>query len=155
MLEIVKHPNPALKCRCSPVAIVGDDEKELLRNMARAMYLNHGVGLAAPQIGINRQIAVVDIGDKNVLNLINPEIIEADGTEVMEEGCLSIPEIYIHVKRAQRIKVKSMDENGRETVLEANGLMARVILHEIDHLKGRLIIDHINPIRRFLVLKKK
>ena len=155
MLGVLKHPEPILKNKCFPVAIVGDEEKDLLREMVKTMYLNRGVGLAAPQVGVNKQIAVVDIGNRNLLKLINPVILEAQGTETMEEGCLSIPAVYIRLKRAERIKVKSLDENGREIVMEAEGLTARAILHEVDHLKGRLIIDYLDPIRRFIALRKK
>ncbi len=155
MLELIKYPNPILKKKCSPITIVGGEEEDLFQKMVKMMYLNRGIGLAAPQVGINKQMAVVDIGDKRLLKLINPAVVEADGTEEMEEGCLSIPDVYIQVKRPKRIKVKSLDENGQETTLEVSGLMARTVLHEIDHLKGRLIIDYLNPIKRFLILKKK
>ena len=155
MLEIVKYPNPILKSKSSRVTVVGDEEKGLLQKMVKTMYLNRGIGLAAPQVGINKQIAVVDIGDNKLLKLINPVVIEASGSEIMEEGCLSIPKTYIRLKRAPRIKIKSLDENGREIILEIDGLMARAILHEIDHLRGRLIIDYLNPIRRFLALRKR
>lgn len=155
MFKIVKYPNATLKKRCSPVIIVGKEERDILQKMAEAMYLNRGVGLAAPQIGINRQLVVVDVGDKRLIKLINPMVIESDGAEIMEEGCLSIPNVYIHIKRPRRIKIKSIDENGREYNLEATGLLARAVLHEIDHLKGRLIIDYLNPIKRFLALRKK
>ena len=154
MSAIVKYPNRILKSRCSPVTIVGEEEKEILQKMAKTMYLNRGVGLAAPQLGIKKQLAVVDIGDNKLTKLINPVVVESEGTETMEEGCLSIPNVYIKIKRAKRIKVKSFDENGREFNLEAADLLARAILHEIDHLKGRLIIDYINPIKRFLILRK-
>ena len=155
MFEIIKLPQTILKRKSRPVAIVGEEEKGLLRKMVETMYLNQGVGLAAPQIGINKQLAVADIGDKQVIKLINPEVIESEGAEVMEEGCLSIPEVYVPVKRAKRIKIKTLDENGRKVELEATGLLARVILHEIDHLKGRLIVDYLNPIKRFLALRGK
>ena len=155
MFDIVKYPDPILKKRCSPVAVVSEEEKDLLGDLIKVMHMNHGVGLAAPQVGVNKQMAVVDAGEEPILKLINPVIIAADGTEIMEEGCLSIPNVYIPVKRAKQIKVKLLDENGRELVLEATGLMARAILHEIDHLKGRLIIDYLNPVKRFFILRKK
>ncbi len=150
MFEIVKYPDVKLKNRCSPVTIVGEEEKNILQRMAKTMYVNHGVGLAAPQVGINKELAVVDIGDKKLLKLINPAIVAAEGNEQLEEGCLSIPNVYVEVKRPARIKVKSLDENGRELDFEAAGLLARAILHEIDHLNGRLIIDYLNPIKRLL-----
>ena len=155
MFEIIKYPHARLKNGCLPVIIVGGEEKDILQNMAKTMYLNHGVGLAAPQVGINKQLAVVDIGDNKLIKLINPVIVETEGKETMEEGCLSIPNVYINVRRAKRIKVKSLDENSREFDLEATGLLARAILHEIDHLKGRLIIDYLNPVKRFFTLRKK
>lgn len=155
MFEIVQYPHRMLKSGCSPVTVVGKEEKDILQRMAKTMYLNHGVGLAAPQVGINKQLAVVDIGDKRLIKLINPVVIGSEGTEIMEEGCLSIPSVYVHLKRAKQIKVKSLDENGREFNLEATGLLARAILHEIDHLQGRLIIDYLNPVKRFLTLRKK
>ena len=155
MLELVKYPNPVLKKSCSPVTIVGKEERDLLENLVKTMYLNQGIGLAAPQIGINRQMAVVDVDRESLLKLINPLIVEAGGVETMEEGCLSIPDVYINVKRPKRIKLKSLDENGREIIMEATDLKARAILHEIDHLRGRLITDYLNPVRRFLILRRK
>jgi len=155
MFEIVKYPNATLKKRCSPVNIVGKEERDILQKMAETMYRSRGIGLAASQVGINRQLAVIDVGDKRLIKLINPKVVESNGAEIMEEGCLSIPNVYIYIKRARRVKIKSIDENGREYNLEATGLLARALLHEIDHLNGRLIIDYLNPIKRFLTLKKK
>ncbi len=155
MLEIIKYPHSVLKGLSSAVLIVSGEEKSLLQKMAEIMYLNRGIGLAAPQIGISKQLAVVDLGDKKLIKLINPVLVKAEGKEVMEEGCLSIPNIYVNVKRAERIKIKSLTENGKEITFEAEGLMARAILHEMDHLKGRLIIDYLNPIKRFLALRNK
>jgi peptide deformylase len=155
MFEIVKYPSAILRKGCSPVTIVGNEEKDILENLIKTMYLNRGVGLAAPQVGINKQLAVIDVGDKKLIKLINPAVVEREGAEMMEEGCLSIPNVYINLKRPKQIKVKLLDENGREFHLEATGLLARAILHEMDHLKGRLIIDYLNPIKRFLALKKK
>ena len=155
MCEIVKYPDAILKSRCSAVTFVGKEEKDLLQSMAKTMYLNCGVGLAASQVGIKKQLAVVDIGDKRLIKLVNPSVVEKQGTQIMEEGCLSIPNVYIQIKRPNQIKIKSLDENGREFRLEASGLLARAILHEIDHLKGRLIVDYLNPIKRFLTLRGK
>lgn len=155
MCEIVKYPNGILKSKCSPITFVGKEEKDILQKLVKVMYLNSGIGLAACQVGIKKQLAVVDIGDKRLIKLINPSVLEAQGTETMEEGCLSIPNVYVQVKRAKEIKIKSLDENGQEFHLETSGLLARAILHEIDHLKGRLIIDYLNPIKRFLTLRGK
>lgn len=153
-MEILKYPNPILKKTSAPILVVGEDDRVLLEKMAKIMYLSHGVGLAAPQIGINKKLIVVDIGDKNLLRLINPVVIKAEGKEEMEEGCLSVPDVYVSIKRPKSIKVKALDENGRLLNFEATGFLARAILHEIDHLNGKLIIDHINPIKRFQLLRK-
>ena len=123
MSEIVKYPNVILKRGCSPVTIVGNEEKDILQRMVKTMYLNRGAGLAAPQIGINKQLAVVDIGDERLIKLINPVVMEPEGTEIMEEGCLSIPNLYIHLKRAKRIKVKLLNENGQEFVFVKDGIL--------------------------------
>ncbi|MBU4376997.1 MAG: peptide deformylase [Candidatus Omnitrophica bacterium] len=153
-MEILRYPNPILKRPSAALLVVGNEERGILENMAETMYSSHGVGLAAPQIGINKQLMVVDIGDKGLLRLINPSVLKADGKEEMEEGCLSVPGIYINVKRPKKIKIKALNENGREVSFEAAGLLARAIMHEIDHLRGKLIIDHINPIKRLRILKK-
>lgn len=153
-MEILTYPNPTLKKTSAPVLAVGEEDRSLLEEMVKTMYLSHGIGLAAPQIGINKKLMVVDIGDKNILRLINPIIIKAAGKEEMEEGCLSVPNIYVNIKRAKSVKIKALNENGRLVNFEATGLLARAILHEIDHLNGRLIIDHLNPIKRFQFLRK-
>jgi peptide deformylase len=155
MFEIVKYPNAILKRSCLRITVVGEEEKDILRRMAKTMYLNRGVGLAGPQVGINKQLAVVDIGDGKLIKLINPVVIDSKRTELMEEGCLSIPNVYIRIKRAKWIRVKLLDEKGQEFTLEASGLLARAILHEIDHLKGKLIIDYLNPLKRFLTLRRR
>lgn len=154
-MEILRYPNPTLKKASATVLAVGEDDRALLEEMAKIMYLSHGIGLAAPQIGINKKLIVVDIGDKNLLRLINPVIIKAEGKkEEMEEGCLSVPDVYVSIKRAKSIKVKALNENGQLLSFEATGLLARAILHEVDHLNGKLIIDHVNPIKRLHLLKK-
>jgi peptide deformylase len=153
-MEILKYPNPTLKKVSAPLIAVGEADRTLLKEMAKMMYLSHGVGLAAPQIGISKKLIVVDIGDKNLLCLINPVITKVNGKEEMEEGCLSVPNVYISIKRPRSITVKALNENGQPLCFEATGFLARAISHEIDHLNGKLIIDHVNPIKRFQLLKK-
>ncbi len=153
-MEILKYPNSILKKASSPVLSIGEDDRNLLEQMTRAMYLNRGVGLAAPQVGVNKQIIVADIGDKALLRLINPVVVKTAGKDEMEEGCLSVPNVYVKIKRPKLIKIRALNESGQLINFEANGLLARVILHEIDHLNGRLIIDYINPLKRFRLLKK-
>lgn len=153
-MKILKYPNPILKKTSAPILAVGGDDISIIEQMVKIMYLSRGVGLAAPQIGVNRRLIVVDIGDKNILRLINPVTIKTEGKEEMDEGCLSVPDIYVRVKRAKSIIIKALNENGRSIKIEATGLLARAILHEIDHLNGKLIIDHLNPIRRLRVLRE-
>lgn len=153
-LKIVKFPNPILRKKAAHVKKVGKAEKEILSDMAETMYLNHGVGLAANQVGIDKQCAVIDVGE-GLLKLINPVITRKSGMDAMEEGCLSVPETCISVKRALKISVDFMDEDGRVSRIEAEGLLARAIQHEIDHLSGVLIIDYLNPIKRLFVKKSK
>lgn len=153
-MKILKYPNPILKKTSAPILAVEGDDISTIEQMVKIMYLSRGVGLAAPQIGVNRRLIVVDIGDKNILRLINPVTIKTEGKEEMDEGCLSVPDIYVRVKRAKSIIIKALNENGRSIKIEATGLLARAILHEIDHLNGKLIIDHLNPIRRLRVLRE-
>lgn len=152
-MEILKYPNRVLKRVSAPLLAVSEDDRSMLEQMLKTMYLNRGIGLAAPQIGINKKLIVVDIGDKNTLRLINPVIVGAAGRDEMEEGCLSVPNIYVKVKRAKSIMIKALDENGQPVKFEATGMLARAISHEIDHLNGKLIIDHLNPIKRLCALR--
>lgn len=153
-MEILRYPNSVLKRPSAALLTVGNEAREMLEKMAETMYSNRGIGLAAPQIGINKQLIVVDIGDGRILRLINPLVLKKEGKEEMEEGCLSVPGIYISIKRPKKIKIKALNENGQEISLEAAGLLARAIMHEIDHLRGKLIMDHINPIKRLRILRK-
>lgn len=120
---------------------MGAAERVLISSMIQAMYEHKGVGLAAPQVGINEQIFVVDIGD-GPFAMINPSLIKKRGSEIMEEGCLSVPGILIKVKRPKNIIIQYLDENNTSVERECSDLLARVILHEIDHLNGRLIVDN-------------
>lgn len=153
-LEIRKFPSPILRCKAEKVAKVGEREKKALEDMAKTMYFNQGVGLAAVQVGINKQLAVIDVGE-GLLKLINPIITKKEGCEAMEEGCLSVPGASVNVKRAKKVLVSFLNEKGELNELKADGLLARAIQHEIDHLSGRLIIDYIHPIKRFLSKKRK
>ncbi len=147
MLEIKKYPEKILRAKCMPVEAVDDNIKAILSDMAFTMYAAGGIGLAASQVGINKQIAVIDIGN-GLMNLINPKILDKDGKSAIEEGCLSLPEILLDVKRKESVKLSAVDESGREIIINAKGLLATVIQHEIDHLNGVLIIDHTNFIKK-------
>jgi len=141
-LKIAKYPDGVLRKKCPPIKGVGTEEKALIIDMAAAMYDANGIGLAAPQVGVTKSVIVVDTGC-GLLKMANPRIISKKGTSSMDEGCLSVPEKSVPVRRAKEISVSYIDENGKERVTTFSGLAARVILHEIDHLRGKLILDYL------------
>lgn len=157
--EILKYPNPLLRKKASPVTEFNTQLKELIADMAETMYAAPGVGLAANQIGVLKQIVVVDVSPKEEKNrlipLINPEILEGEGSVIDEEGCLSVVDYSANVERFSHIKVQARDLEGREIQFEAEGWFARVIQHEIDHLDGKLFIDHLSSLKRALYKKKR
>jgi peptide deformylase len=146
-------PDPILIKKAVPVQNIDDKIKTVVDRMAELMYANKGIGLAAPQGGISRQIIVVDIG-QGLRALINPEIIEGEGESIMEEGCLSLPTIQVPVKRKEKVLVRCWNLDEKELHLELSNFPARVYQHEIDHLKGTLIIHHISRLKRELLIKK-
>ena len=150
--KILKFPLETLKKRAANVPAVGDEERKILSEMAKTMYLNGGVGLAAVQVGIDRQMAVVDTG-KGLIKMVNPVVVGSEGAETYEEGCLSVPGASVKVRRASRITVQYLNEFGEITQLNAEGLLARAIQHEIDHLSGKLIIDYLSPLKRMFMPK--
>ena len=135
--------NPVLREVSQPVRKVNAEIKKLVAQMFETMALEQGVGLAAPQVGINKRVIVIDVSQEGVkpFALINPEIIKTSGKSTDNEGCLSIPGVYLPVTRPAKIKVKARDANDRQTIFEAEGLLARAIQHEIDHLDGKLFVD--------------
>jgi peptide deformylase len=140
-LRIRTYGDPCLRKKSKLVKEVGPSERFLINAMIDTMHAHKGIGLAAPQVGINEQIFVVDTGD-GAFAVINPHITKKLGADVMEEGCLSIPEVLIKVKRAESIVVEYMDENNRRVERKCFGLLAKVFQHETDHLNGKLIIDY-------------
>lgn len=156
LLDILHFPDPRLRRKARPVEVVGDALKKTVEDMFETMYDAPGIGLAATQVNILQQVAVIDVSeDKNEPRcLINPNIIEREGEEEMREGCLSVPEIFAHVKRAQKITVEALDLEGRPMILEAEGLLAVCIQHEIDHLQGKLFIDYLSPLKRARLKKR-
>lgn len=140
-LEIKVYPDDILRSECKPVKKVGPGEKELMRKMAFAMKYFQGVGLAAPQIGVARQIVVADIGE-GLIALANPEIVRSRGEEIMEEACLSVPGASVEVKRARILTISGVDPDNNQVSFNLSGFIARVLQHEVDHLKGKLIIDY-------------
>ncbi len=155
---VVKYPDPVLAKPGAPVTVFDDALRKLVAEMFESMYVAQGIGLAAPQIAISQRLTVIDISfkknPKEKLVLINPEIVETRGTQLEEEGCLSLPEIREKVKRAAWVKVKAQNEHGEWFDVEGEELLARAMLHEIDHLNGVLFIDRISRLKRELVLRK-
>ncbi len=141
-LTIRKYPDIVLRKKCQLLDGVGSSEQKLLDDMAMTMYATRGIGLAAPQVGISKSIAVVDAG-KGLIKMINPKVLSKRGSSELEEGCLSVPQKCVNVKRAEEILVSYIDENARKCERSFRGLTARVVQHEIDHLNGKLIIDYL------------
>lgn len=139
---IVKDPDPVLREKSKPVPKITPNIHKLLNDMAETMYDAEGVGLAAPQVGVLKRVIVMDVGDEHgLIELINPEVIGQEGEQFGPEGCLSIPGLTGDVRRAQKVKVKGLDRDGKEIVIEGTDLLARCILHEVDHLNGVLFTD--------------
>jgi len=153
LLDIYLLDAPILRQETTPVARVTDDVRRLIDDMFETMYAARGIGLAAPQVGRSERLTVVDVEGARYA-LINPEILDREGTQVGEEGCLSIPEIYGEVERAQRVHVRAIDREGNPFELDASDLLARCLQHEIDHLHGRLFIDYLSMVKRQAALRK-
>jgi len=155
---VVKYPDPVLAKPSAPITAFDAALKKLAAEMFESMYAAQGIGLAAPQIGLSQRLTVIDTSfnktPKDKLVLINPEIVEVRGKQVEEEGCLSLPEIREKVQRAAWVKVKAQNEKGEWFEVEGEELLARALLHEIDHLNGVLFIDRISRLKRELVLRK-
>jgi peptide deformylase len=155
---IVKYGDPVLETNAAPITTFDDNLKKLIEDMFESMYAAHGVGLAAPQIGISKRIAVIDITFKEdseaKLVLINPEIIHTEGKQSSNEGCLSIPEFREPVTRPNIVTVRAQDENGKFYEKTGEELLARAFLHETDHLNGKLYISHISALKRDLMKRK-
>ena len=151
-LEIKKFGDPLLRKKTKRIEQVTQEERDILSKMAQKMYEVAGIGLAANQVGIDKCMAVVDTGE-GLYKLINPRIVKKEGIQVSEEGCLSIPGVYIKVKRAKKVEVVALDERGKPIHLEADGLMAFALQQEIDHLNGKMIIDYASLWERFKIKK--
>ncbi|HSV42933.1 MAG TPA: peptide deformylase [Candidatus Bathyarchaeia archaeon] len=143
VLKVRTLGDPCLRRPSVALESVGVSERMLIRAMAETMYEEEGVGLAAPQIGVNKQIIVVDDG-KGLIAMINPDIVKAEGKAVMEEGCLSVPNGCVKVERAETIRVRFLDDQGTPRELECSGLLSRAVQHEMDHLQGKMIVDYAN-----------
>lgn len=155
-LNILKYPDPRLRTVAKPIAAVTDRHRRQLDDMLETMYDAPGIGLAATQVDIHERMLVIDISEHkdSPLVFINPEIIALDGVEVMEEGCLSVPGIYEKVERADKVTVRALDRAGKVFELEAEGLFAVCIQHEIDHLDGKVFVDYLSPLKQQRISKK-
>jgi peptide deformylase len=156
--QVVKYPDPVLAKVGEAVTVFDDALRTLVAEMFESMYAAEGIGLAAPQIAISKRITVIDVSfqkdPKDKLVLINPEVVETTGKQTEEEGCLSLPDIREKVQRAAWVKVRAQDAHGKWFEVEGEELLARALLHEIDHLNGVLFIDRISRLKRELVLRR-
>ncbi|EGV18384.1 peptide deformylase [Thiocapsa marina] len=155
-LDILTFPDPRLRRKAIPVARVDADTVRLVDDMLETMYAAPGIGLAAIQVNVPRRVVVIDVSESHdaPLCLINPEILSREGEEQMDEGCLSVPGFFETVKRAERVRVQALDREGKPFTLDADGLLAVCIQHEIDHLDGKLFVDHISMLKRQRIRRK-
>lgn len=156
LLPILRYPDPRLKTVAAPVAKIDESIRALALNMAETMYEAPGIGLAATQVDVHKQLVVIDVSeDKSDLKVfINARILSKDGSREGEEGCLSVPGIYDKVERAERVTVQYLDLDGKERVLEAEGLLAVCIQHELDHLNGKVFVDYLSQLKQTRIKTK-
>jgi peptide deformylase len=158
VLEIVTYPNSVLTRRAEEVERVDGEIRKLISDMVDTMYVNGGVGLAAPQVGVSKRVVVVDIRiydpSSSLISIVNPEVVAEGGEVIHEEGCLSVPECVEGIKRKTWIKVRGLNERGREIEVEGEGMLAIALQHEIDHLNGKVILDRISRVKRDLYKKR-
>jgi peptide deformylase len=156
ILHILTFPDPRLRNKAKPVPAVSDEIRRIVDNMLETMYQAAGIGLAAIQVDIPLRILVIDTSEQkdSPVCLINPEILERQGTEETEEGCLSVPGFYEPVSRAEKIRVRALDREGDVCELQTDGLLAICIQHEVDHLDGKLFVDYLSSLKRQRIRKK-
>ena len=147
---ILRFPDPRLKTIATPVAKIDDSIRRLARDLAETMYEAPGIGLAATQVDVHQQLIVIDASETRdqLLVLINPELLEREGAQVGEEGCLSVPGIYDRVERAERVVVRYLDLEGNKKTISAEGLLAVCLQHEMDHLQGRVFVEHLSLLKQ-------
>jgi peptide deformylase len=155
-LAILEFPDPRLRTLAQPVTEFDPALKQLVADMFETMYAAPGVGLAATQVNVHRQVLVADMSEdgNQPLALVNPRLLEKSGEQVYQEGCLSFPGIYADVERALRVKVAAQDTDGKAIELDVEGPLAVCIQHEMDHLQGKLFVDYLSPLKRSLLLKR-
>jgi peptide deformylase len=150
ILNILRYPDARLHKLAAPVTVFDEALKKLVADMVETMYAAPGIGLAATQVDVHKQVIVVDVSERHdsLVVLVNPEIVEATGESDIEEGCLSVPGVYELVQRAERVKVRAYDQNGKAFTLEAQGLLAVCIQHEMDHLQGKVFVEHLSQLKQ-------
>jgi len=155
-LPILEYPDPRLRIRAEAVTKIDADIRRLVEDLFETMYSAPGIGLAATQVNVHKRILVIDVstGRTEPYCLINPEILSSEGTTSAEEGCLSVPEFYDYVERAAKIRVRALDREGKPFELDAEGLLAVCIQHEMDHLEGKLFVDYLSDLKRERLKKK-
>ena len=156
LLPILEFPDPRLRTKAAPVADVDANLRKLIDDMFETMYAAPGIGLAATQVNVHKRVVVIDISEdrSSPVVLINPEIISREGTEETEEGCLSVPGVYDKVTRSEKICVRTLDRHGKSIEINADGLLAVCIQHEMDHLDGKLFVDYLSDLKRTRIRKK-
>ena len=156
LLPILRFPDPRLKTVAAPVEKIDDGIRRLARDMAETMYEAPGIGLAATQVDVHQQLIVIDASETRdeLLVLVNPQLVESDGSQVCEEGCLSVPGIYDKVERAEHVVVRFLDLDGKTQTVEADGLLAVCLQHEMDHLQGRVFVEHLSLLKQMRIKAK-
>lgn len=156
ILSILRYPDPRLHTVATPVERIDEEISKLARDMAETMYAAPGVGLAATQVNVHKQLIVMDVSENhdNLIVLINPKIVASEGTEEHEEGCLSVPGIYETVRRAERVTVEALNLAGESITLDADGLLAVCVQHEIDHLKGKVFVEYLSQLKQSRIKNK-
>jgi peptide deformylase len=156
ILPILRYPDPRLHKVAKPVAVVDDEIRRLARNMAETMYAAPGVGLAATQVDVHKQLILIDLSETRdqLLVLINPQILESRGQSDCEEGCLSVPGIFEKIARAEWVKVRALNLDGKFFTIEATGLLSVCIQHEMDHLKGKVFVEYLSRLKQTRILSK-
>jgi peptide deformylase len=158
LLEILEAPHPVLKTRAAAVETIDEALRRLVADMFETMYVAPGIGLAAPQVGVLKRVVVIDVAEgeeRRPMTLVNPEIVwRSEEVATAEEGCLSLPKQFADVTRPQAIQVRFLTEQGEPRELAADGLLARCVQHELDHLDGVLFIDHLSALKRNMIMRK-
>ena len=156
LLPILRYPDPRLHTRAAPVLKVDDSIRKLVADMAETMYEAPGIGLAATQVNVHQRVVVIDVSEDNsaLLALVNPEIISRSGEQVCEEGCLSVPGIYDKVTRAEQVRVRALNQKGETFELDAEGLLAVCIQHELDHLDGKVFVEYLSQLKQTRIKDK-